>query len=459
MSPRILVVGDALLDVDVTGSSNRLSPDAPVPVVEVTDERCRPGGAGLTAVFSRLEGAEVTLVSGVGTDADGDCLMGELDRAGIDTVPLPLTGATPVKKRVRVSDQSLLRLDNRAGRVASGDVDPAGLLPELVRESDVVVVADYGRGTASHPQVRQAVMRGSSVVWDPHPNGAVPVPGARVVLPNEREAHQFAQLPAGSSWAGAGRAADQLIRSWQVGAVCVTMGPRGALLSYGSGPAVVVPTTEVAGDPCGAGDRFTAAVAAALADGAVLAEAVQVAVGAAAEHVRSGTSLDGSAPATGRELDPIERVRARGGTVVATGGCFDLLHAGHVQVLTQARALGDCLMVAINSDESVARLKGPGRPIVPLADRMKVLQSLACVDAVVAFGGDTPEDLLREWRPDIWVKGGDYAAGVLPEAAVVESWGGEAVTVPYLSGRSTSSLVVRLRDPEPIHPSRTEENQ
>jgi rfaE bifunctional protein nucleotidyltransferase chain/domain len=134
-------------------------------------------------------------------------------------------------------------------------------------------------------------------------------------------------------------------------------------------------------------------------------------------------------------------VRARGGRVVATGGCFDLLHAGHVAALSAARQLGDCLVVCVNSDESVHRLKGAGRPLQPADDRVRVLAALQAVDAVVVFDEDTPEQVLAQLRPDVWVKGGDYSSASLPEARLLRSWGGEVVTVPYLSGRSTSELV------------------
>ncbi|WP_107248067.1 D-glycero-beta-D-manno-heptose 1-phosphate adenylyltransferase, partial [Carbonactinospora thermoautotrophica] len=141
--------------------------------------------------------------------------------------------------------------------------------------------------------------------------------------------------------------------------------------------------------------------------------------------------------------DPFEvvsRVRAAGGTVVATGGCFDLLHAGHVSTLRAARALGDCLVVCLNSDESVRRLKGPGRPFVPQEDRAKVLQALECVDAVLVFDEDTPEAALDRLRPDVWAKGGDYADATLPEAALLARWGGQVVVLPYVDGRSTTNL-------------------
>jgi D-beta-D-heptose 7-phosphate kinase / D-beta-D-heptose 1-phosphate adenosyltransferase len=181
-------------------------------------------------------------------------------------------------------------------------------------------------------------------------------------------------------------------------------------------------------------------------------EALRAAVAAASEFVAGGGAAAvgageaaavapvGEQPADGAER-LVAAVRARGGTVVATGGCFDLLHPGHVHTLQAARALGDCLVVCLNSDASVARLKGPGRPVVGEADRAAVLAALGCVDAVAVFDQDTPVELLRRLRPDVWVKGGDYAAAELPEASVLASWGGRAVILPFVEGRSTTRLI------------------
>ncbi|MCU1606249.1 MAG: hldE, partial [Modestobacter sp.] len=149
----------------------------------------------------------------------------------------------------------------------------------------------------------------------------------------------------------------------------------------------------------------------------------------------------------------LDRVRAAGGTVVATGGCFDLLHAGHVATLRAARGLGDCLVVCINSDDSVRRLKGPSRPVVGAPDRTRVLEALEFVDAVVVFDEDTPAQVLERLRPDVWAKGGDYAGADLPETAVLRRWGGQAVVLPYLDGHSTTALVERSRTKDPVLPT------
>jgi rfaE bifunctional protein nucleotidyltransferase chain/domain len=237
------------------------------------------------------------------------------------------------------------------------------------------------------------------------------------------------------------------VGAWQAHAVCVTLGAGGALLSRGEESPSIVPAPRVrTSDTCGAGDRFATAALAALVDGAVTLEAVQQAVVAAAAFVEAGgASSYGAAPVATGGPGVADRVRAAGGTVVATGGCFDLLHAGHVATLEAARALGDCLVVCLNSDASVRRLKGESRPLVPQADRARVLAALECVDEVVVFEEDTPVEAIRRVRPDVWAKGGDYAGADLPEAALLREWGGQAVVLPYLTGRSTTSLVASAR--------------
>jgi len=234
--------------------------------------------------------------------------------------------------------------------------------------------------------------------------------------------------------------------------VAVTLSARGALLVDGGVvPLVVRPPLKAGGDDaCGAGDRFAAAAAAALADGAVASEAVQRAVEAAAAFVAAG-AVSGYTMDTPRQRVPgigmaaahqvINSTRSSGGTVVATGGCFDLLHAGHIATLQSARALGDCLVVCLNSDAGVRALKGPGRPIVSEQDRARLLLALECVDNVVIFDDETPVPLIAELRPDLWVKGGDYNAEQMPEADHVTACGGQTVVVPYLDGRSTTQLI------------------
>jgi D-beta-D-heptose 7-phosphate kinase / D-beta-D-heptose 1-phosphate adenosyltransferase len=535
----LVVVGDALLDRDLDGRAERLAPDAPVPVVDDPAERRRPGGAALAATLAATLGRRaVVLVTAVADDQAGAVLRGLLELAGVEVVDLGLDGQTPEKIRVRAEGRSLLRLDRatRPGRV--GPLDRAGR--RVLAGAAAVLVADYGRGLAAEPGVRAALAALPSrrpLVWDPHPRGATPVPGARLATPNRAEAAGFVPEVPGTGLAAVTARARLLADRWAAAGVAVTLGAGGALLVEGAGAPLVVPApATTGGDPCGAGDRFSATAAGLLADGALPSEAVAGAVaaatafvatggaatvdlhpgaptplhiarsrlaaaGSAQAHLTSGDpgaphppgpvpgrrapgplspgaphpdpsvpgppvgerspspvvgdpdvhnpranpSLTGPPPPTDspqdRALSLIAAVRAMGGTVVATGGCFDLLHAGHVATLRSARALGDCLVVCLNSDDSVRRLKGPERPLVPQADRVAVLEALGCVDVVVPFDERTPEAVLQRLRPDVFAKGGDYALADLPEAALLSSWGGQAVVLPYLEGRSTTQLM------------------
>ncbi len=468
----LVVLGDALLDRDLTGRADRLSPDAPVPVVSGLSEVDRPGGAALAAL---LAGPGTVLVTALGADAAGERVTELLTAAGVRVVAGRLPGRTPCKERVRVAGQSLLRLDRE--EPAPG---PPAVTPEMcaaLRGAGAVLVSDYGRGLAADPGLRaelEQLARSVPVVWDPHPRGPEPVPGVRLVTPNLAEALRFTGRSAdGGTVAAAARAGRELAGRWRAGGVAVTLGAGGALLAGADAVPMAVPAVPVPGshDPCGAGDRVAATVAAQLAAGAMPSDAVTAGVVEATAYVAAGgpASLDlpagGAAPRTaggpgpgsgGREPEPdptvaavVARTRAAGGTVVATGGCFDLLHAGHVATLEAARRLGDCLVVLVNSDASVRRLKGDGRPLVPERDRVRVLAALGAVDAVALFEEDTPLAALDAIRPDVWVKGGDYAAPALPETTLLAGWGGEVVVVPYLAGRSTTRLVqtARITDP------------
>ncbi|WP_037858727.1 D-glycero-beta-D-manno-heptose 1-phosphate adenylyltransferase [Streptomyces sp. NRRL S-340] len=462
----LVVVGDALLDRDLTGHADRLAPDAPVPVVADCAERVRPGGAALTAYLAARDGRDVTLVAGLDDGPAGRELRRLLE-PWLTLVPLPMTGEVPEKTRVLAQGRPVVRLDHGSGRTLEATEEARAVLAA----ASAVLVSDYGRGAAD--ALRPGLLRRPPVVWDPHPRGGPPVPGTRLVTPARSEARTFAEAlreaagetggpqtggPGGGPGVGELRTvaheASALVRHWRVAAVAVTLGARGALLSYGEHPLLVPVTAAHHGDACGAGDRFAATAAGLLADGALVGEAVEGAVTAASAFVGAGGAggLSGTAhpagavPAGDDPAGLVARVRATGGTVVAAGGCFDLLHAGHVGLLQAARRIGDCLVVCVNSDASVRRRKGEGRPVNPLADRLRVLRALACVDAVAVFDENTPERLLAELRPDVWVKGGDYAGADLPEAALLQEWGGQAVLLPYLDGRSSTALMARAAE-------------
>lgn len=463
---RLVVLGDTLLDSDITGTVNRLCPDALAPVVDLSAQCQRPGGAGLAALLAARAGHQVTLVTALGNDPPAQMLT-QLLAADVEVVAMPLRGATVCKTRVRAAGRSLLRIDSGDGRAAGGPVEPD--VGDALRSADAVLVADYGRGLTAVPALRVALAELADrvpVVWDPHPHGDPPVPGCRLATPNEREATGFA--PA----AGAGAAAAAVLQQrWRCSAVAVTLGARGALLATPGG-CLTVPAPDIAVPPqvdtCGAGDAFAAAVTGAVLDTNSVIEAVRAAVEAASRFVADGgvasvDSLAGDsdlphpvltnpASAARSAQDVVTRLRRRGGRLVATGGCFDLLHPGHLSLLRQARALGDGLVVCLNSDESVRRRKGPGRPIVPVSGRIALLEALEPVDAVTVFDEDTPAALLAALRPDVWVKGGDYAVSDLPEAPVVSRYGGHIVIIPLVDGYSTSRLVCAAQN----HAARSE---
>lgn len=451
MSGKLLVVvGDTLLDRDVDGAVHRIAPDAVAPVLEEHSAAERPGGAGLAAVFAARDGFEVALITAIADDDAGRRVTALLTGAGVEVHALPLPGATAEKVRLRADGRVLLRLD-RGGPAGPPGV-PAEAALALLDRASAILVSDYGRGVAAQPRLREALHATSApVVWDPHPKGPAPVPGVRLVTPNENEVRTLTgDSGNGSPLSLAQRAGQTLRQRWRADAVAVTTGPRGAVLCHaGSTPLVVPAPATAGGDTCGAGDRFAASAAMALASGALVSEAVQEAVAAATRYVAGGgvtvaLGVPPQAPAPERTAEQvIAEVRARGGTVVATGGCFDLLHIGHVATLQAARTLGDCLIVCLNSDASVAALKGPERPLNPQQDRARLLSALDCVDAVVVFEESTPEAVLTWLRPDVWVKGGDYTDP--PEAELVRRWGGQSVTVPYVDGRSTTGTIAAAR--------------
>jgi rfaE bifunctional protein nucleotidyltransferase chain/domain/rfaE bifunctional protein kinase chain/domain len=454
MSPRVVVLGDVVLDRDIVGRAERVCPDAPVPVVDVDSVQERPGAAGLAALLCCAPGVDVGMVAPVADDPDGGRLARMLRRE-LDLLPVPHQGPTRRKTRVRSAGQSLVRLDS--GGPGFPSEPPLSAVRDILAGADVVLVSDYGAGVTREPGLRDLLTdaaRRSVLVWDPHPRGGAPVPGCTLVTPNLTEA--LAAVGADDEPGPAPppeAVAAELRRAWQARAVAVTAGRSGAFLAMAGSEPLFVPAPEVtSGDPCGAGDRFAATASVSLARGAVLSEAVVDAVAEASAWVAAGgtegyrnrsTDRAATSPDTGRIDEVVSRVRSRGDTLVATGGCFDILHAGHVACLAAARRLGDALVVLVNSDESVRRLKGPGRPAVPAADRVRVLEALSSVDAVAVFEEDDPSAALDRLRPDVWAKGGDYGAEALPEADLVRSWGGRVVVLPYVSGRSTTSILAR----------------
>ena len=493
---RALVIGDAMLDTYLRGATDRLCPEAPVPVVNVTSREDRPGGAANTAVNLRALGADVTLLAAIGADPEGAALQSALVAEGISTDALTVsqTRRTLVKQRVFAGSQLLVRFDQGSAGPLAADAELAIVrrIQPLVREADAIVISDYGYGVVT-PRVIEALAdaRRSAprvLVVDAKDLPAYRAASPTAVKPNYREAARLLGLDRdarGRALVG-GDASDprgderartiepfgrDLLARTGARIVAVTLDREGAIFfERGREPFRTFARPAEHARAAGAGDTFGAALSLALSAGADLPTAAEIASAAAAIVVaKDGTATASLAEVAARiegvdkiaasaaDLAPhLEAYRRRGARVVLTSGCFDLLHRGHVTYLSAAKALGDVLLVGLNTDAGVRRLKGEARPINPFADRAAVLAGLSCVDRVVAFDEDTPEALVTAVRPHVFVKGGDYTRASLPEARAVEAAGGEVRILPFIDDRSTTSLIARIRaSPTPEPPRAT----
>jgi rfaE bifunctional protein kinase chain/domain/rfaE bifunctional protein nucleotidyltransferase chain/domain len=478
---RALVLGDAVLDVWRYAGSDRLAREAPVPVFDVSHVECAPGAAANCAANAAALGARVEYVGIIGADAAGVRLRAELEARAVGTALLVEdSGARTATKQRLVSDGEVIaRFDSdcRSDWSAAALERLRERVLQRLEHADVVVVADYGNGALA-PTMPDDLAQARDRIHGPlvvdghrfdrwracHPTAMTPSLGE--MLPPE-------QHDRSGTLASLRHDSQQLLERSGAELLLLTLDARGTLLHQRARAPHRTRTRAVARQrTCGAGDTVTTAFALALAAGAdppdaadLAQEAANVVVGrdgtscCSAEQLsaRCGSARDpgatdttSSAVAGGAlsrpELEEVLREhRAAGRRIVFTNGCFDVLHAGHVTYLEQARALGDVLVVALNSDVSVRRLKGPGRPVIPEAGRSAMLAGLRAVDHVVVFDEATPEPLLELVRPEIYVKGGDYSAQMLSETAVVERLGGEVVIVDYVEGHSTTELVERIR--------------
>jgi D-beta-D-heptose 7-phosphate kinase/D-beta-D-heptose 1-phosphate adenosyltransferase len=369
-----------------------------------------------------------------------------------------------VKTRVVARGQHLLRLDEEDRRPLSPSARQAllGSLAAVLPECSVVAVSDYAKGVVDESLTGEIarLAGGKPVVVDPKAVDLARYRGCTLITPNAQEARLATGCEVDEE-GGLREAAARIHARSGAAAVLVTRGERGMALSLAGGFHLIPTRAREVFDVTGAGDTVLAYLALALGAGADVLEAASLAnLAAGAKVGKVGTSPVGPAEvaaheeeagATGKVVDleqaaaRVAHLRSLGRRVVLTNGCFDLLHAGHVHLLERARALGDVLVVALNSDESVRRLKGEGRPVVRASDRVRVLAALASVGLVLVFEEDTPLEVIRLLRPDVLVKGGDYSRDTIVGADLVESWGGEVATVPLVEGRSTTGLLSGLR--------------
>jgi D-beta-D-heptose 7-phosphate kinase / D-beta-D-heptose 1-phosphate adenosyltransferase len=465
-SLRALVVGDAMLDSYYLGSASRLSPEGPVPVIRSQEKRHLPGGAANTAANIRALGARTILLSVIGRDHEGDVLRDQLARRGVDVTHLMVDPGRPTTSKLRIlgDNQFLARFDEEEDSDLTGEMEGAFLerFRRLFDESDVVIVSDYMKGTITPALVAELsrLNQGGErpVVVDSKDLARRSFHNVSVITPNHLEAQRAIGRREELDGVRGGisnpeelgrRLLDAVGTRW----VIVTLGADGALLFERERPTVRVGAREVRSpDTVGAGDSFTAALALGLASRLEIGIASRIAVEAAAisvgkrmtavveqRELLQRLSLSVGDEAAGSLADRLERYRAGGKRLVFTNGAFDGLHSGHIDFLREARRLGDVLIVGVNSDESLRRRTGQS-PRHPEEERLSVVASLESVDHCLLFDEETPSALIREIRPQIHVKGGDYQLVELPEAEAVLEVGGQVVILPLLERRSSRLL-------------------
>ncbi|MDY7116102.1 bifunctional D-glycero-beta-D-manno-heptose-7-phosphate kinase/D-glycero-beta-D-manno-heptose 1-phosphate adenylyltransferase HldE [Halomonas sp. SSL-5] len=464
---RLLVVGDVMLDRYWHGGTSRISPEAPVPVVRVEESEDRPGGAANVALNISSLGAQAALSGLVGDDDNADRLVSRLEAAGVSTHFQRSAGVPTITKlRVMSRNQQLIRLDFEEGL---GEVDTSGLLAKVeaaLPACDLVILSDYGKGTLNRVEelIRLVRASGKRVLVDPKGSDFSRYRGASVITPNLTEFE--AVVGHCRDDAELAKRGEALRAELELEALLITRSEKGmTLIREGHEPLHLPTRAREVYDVTGAGDTVIGVLGLALAAGHGFPEAMTLANLAAGLVVaKQGTAtlsiaelytaLHGDKLAEFGVIEEsalIEAVRAaqaRGERVVMTNGCFDILHAGHVAYLEQARRLGDRLVVAVNDDASIARLKGPKRPINPLARRMQVLAGLGAVDWVVPFAEETPQRLIEAVLPDVLVKGGDYRPEQIAGGQAVRDAGGEVRVLGFEDGVSTTAMISTILDRE-----------
>ncbi|EED36305.1 bifunctional protein HldE [Luminiphilus syltensis NOR5-1B] len=463
----VLVVGDVMLDRFWSGSTARVSPEAPVPVVKVGHTQDRAGGAGNVAVNVAALAGRATLAGLCGEDDAAKALRRSVEQHGVQWSVTPCSVDTIVKLRVLSRHQQLLRMDFEQNLSDHADDVFLGYVKTLIPQADVVILSDYGKGTLTGVTelIASARALGKRVLVDPKGVDLDRYRGATVLTPNRAEFEAVVGPCADESELV--RRGEALRESLDLDALLITRSEQGmTLIERGEPVQHFSAQAREVYDVTGAGDTVISVLGAALGAGESLLGATELANTAAGIVVgKLGTATvnadelnhalaadDHHSPATpGRLLDRpsllrlVEQARLNGERVVMTNGCFDLLHAGHVAYLEAARALGDRLIVALNDDASVARLKGPERPINPLDSRARVLSGLRSVDWVVPFEEDTPANLIADVLPDVLVKGGDYEVEAIAGHRAVLDAGGRVEILDFVDGHSTSSMISTIK--------------
>ncbi|MDF1763552.1 MAG: bifunctional D-glycero-beta-D-manno-heptose-7-phosphate kinase/D-glycero-beta-D-manno-heptose 1-phosphate adenylyltransferase HldE, partial [Oleibacter sp.] len=461
----VLVFGDVMLDRYWGGPTSRISPEAPVPVVKIQDIENRPGGAGNVALNMATLGCQVSLLGLTGNDDNAALLEHTLENAGVSCAfQQHPDHPTITKLRIISRQQQLIRLDFEEAFDATNLTPLYQSFAAHIETAGVVILSDYGKGSLNDPQVLIATAKRMNVpvLVDPKGTNFEKYRGATLITPNLSEFEAVVgACPTDEILIARAR---QLLADFDLQAVLVTRSEKGMTLVERDNEPFHLPTrAREVYDVTGAGDTVISVLAASLAAGQTFQQATLLANTAAGIVVGKLGTATVSTEELRRELRHesqqgaglfdeeslmilVKEARERGETLVMTNGCFDIIHPGHVQYLKEAKALGDRLLVAVNADESVQRLKGPTRPINPIDHRMAVLSGLESVDWVVPFSEDTPERLICRVLPDILVKGGDYKVEQVAGGTCVQENGGEVIILSFKDNCSTSAIVKRIED-------------
>lgn len=461
---KLLVVGDVLLDKYYHGQTSRISPEAPVPVVNVVGQESRPGGAANVALNLKSLGANVSLQGCVGDDEGANTLRGLLLQKEISTHFHTLNAPTIVKIRALSRHQQLLRLDFEQN-FAEFDLTPLIVdYKKMISKHQVVVLSDYGKGTLTSVSafIDAAVAKNIPVIIDPKGTDFAKYRQATLLTPNMSEFQAVVgECNSNQLLEEKGR---QLLKSLSLRALLITRGEKGMTLIEKNNSTIHLPAyAKEVYDVTGAGDTVIATLSAAIASGHTFYESAKLAnlaasivVGKLGTATISGNELSHAVNRTTPKFPKgivdekrLQQIRQElfitKKRLVFTNGCFDLLHPGHVAYLRQAKALGDYLVVAVNDDDSVKRLKGNTRPINNVQSRMTILSALAAVDWVVPFSEDTPLQIISVLKPDVLVKGGDYKISTIVGADIVTKAGGEVKIIDFVQGYSTTATVNKMQ--------------
>lgn len=461
---RVLVVGDVMLDQYWHGNASRISPEAPVPVVHIADLEERPGGAANVAFNLRVLGCQVGLLGIIGNDQSGEILQKKLKAAAIQCHLQVVTDSPTISKlRVIGRNQQLIRLDFEQKFTSAHAQQVVDAYKAALSHVDVVILSDYGKGTLGRVQdlIQEACKRNIPILVDPKSQDFSLYQDATVVTPNFKEFEAVVgSCPNDEVLVEKGQA---LIAKHNFSSLLITRSEDGmTLLSKDKKPVHLCTQAREVYDVSGAGDTVISMLAAGLAAGMSLPSAAMLANTAAGVVVQKLGTATVSLPELRRAwhqqhdsemgilteeelLIAIADAREHGEAIVMTNGCFDILHVGHITYLEQAKELGKRLIIAVNDDASVRRLKGSQRPLNSLRDRMVVLSALRVVDWVVAFSEDTPERLIKRVNPDVLVKGGDYKVSDIAGSDVVLANGGRVEILAFVDQKSTTGLIEKVK--------------